>query len=959
MRTYSQILSFILATALAIAMENAASAISDETSSTLAENGLSNLAMDHFRGDILPAENKLFEAAGSGKVANCQGGPFESRLIRADRLAWLCGNGKAAALVTQRGIIISGATVQGIVDLEWAIVAFPLEISQCVFTGSIIIRNSTFVTLSLSGTAIQNLDASGIIVRKNVFLGNGFKAHGEVQFSGARIDGDLDCHGGQFTDGKGDAPAAFDSPAVDAKALDANGAKIQGSIFLGKDFKALGTVDLTAATIGGDLNCGEGQFLNSGGVALTAYSARIGGSLSLSHFAAQGEVQLGRAQIGKGLDCNGGQFVNNGKFALNAESMNVQASALLNNGFMAQGEVNLQHVVVGTGLYCDNGRFFDSEDLALDAESAQIGSGGVLLSSSFTADRGVRFAGAKIDGDLNCDNGQFVNIGDAPALDVKNAKIQGSVFLRQDFKALGKVDLTGAAIGGNLDCSGGQFLNDRGLALTVYSTKISGNVCLMQGFTAQGIVELRLAEIGKGLDCSRGYFTNGGLLVLNAEAMSVRDSVLLNRGFIAEGAVNLRHVVVGIGLYCDDGQFSGTEDLALNAEFAHIGGGGAILTGGFTAEGGVRFAGAKIEGDLDCRKGNFRSSQSFAIEANSASIGGSALFGGEFCAHGGIDLKHAIISGNLNCDGGQFFGDKANQIAIDADSVGIDGTVSLCRGFFAEGTVTFKDGRVGRDFELKNRKINQSDTTILDLQFTRVGVLYNEEKSWPKPGNLRLRGFVYGAIRSDAEMPNATTQVHWIQTQKVDFMPQPYEQLAATLRAMGNQDQAVQVMIDENEQAGRDAIAKDQGLKLLWDWCWYKFFGWIIGYGYRPWNALYLSFGFVLLGTVVFKIGYDKQIVIPTDDRAWVNSGGAEQLSETYPKFNAFIYSLETFVPLVKLAVGDHWIPNANRGAKLFRVRRFELATGSLFRCYLWIHILAGWILTTLWVGAFTGLLKT
>jgi hypothetical protein len=444
--------------------------------------------------------------------------------------------------------------------------------------------------------------------------------------------------------------------------------------------------------------------------------------------------------------------------------------------------------------------------------------------------------------------------------------------------------------------------------------------------------------------------------------MTIEDSVLLHNGFIAEGEVNLQHVTVGIGLYCERGQIANSNGSALDAESARIGSGGVSLND-FTADGEVRFAGAKIDGDLSCRGGNFQSSKTFALDANSVSIGGDAILNDKFQADKGVDLRHATINGDLNCDGGKFFGDDANspaeqnRPAIDADSVGIGGKASLCDGFAAHGMVTFKGGHVGHDLEL--RKIVVSDKTILDLQFAKVGVLFNEKESWPQPGNLRLQGFVYDVINRGAT-PDAETQVKWIQTQDShEFMSQPYEQLAATFRAMGLQEEALNVMIKENEHAGRDAIAKDRGWKELWDLCWYDFFGKFIGYGYKPWNALYWSFAFVVIGAFIFKVGYASQIVIPTDDKAWVLDNGAQKLNETYPKFNALIYSLEAFVPLVKLAMEDHWIPNANRGAKLFRVWRFAFTTGSLVRCYLWIHILAGWILTTLWVGAFTGLLKT
>lgn len=104
----------------------------------------------------------------------------------------------------------------------------------------------------------------------------------------------------------------------------------------------------------------------------------------------------------------------------------------------------------------------------------------------------------------------------------------------------------------------------------------------------------------------------------------------------------------------------------------------------------------------------------------------------------------------------------------------------------------------------------------------------------------------------------------------------------------------------------------------------------------------------------------------------------------------AFVYSLETFVPLLKLQVSQYWLPNANRGKEvpgpflrelmlktvvqfLFGKRMEEYwlrklnctfkipssTTGAWLRTYLWWHIIAGWIFTTLWVVGLTGLVKT
>jgi hypothetical protein len=76
--------------------------------------------------------------------------------------------------------------------------------------------------------------------------------------------------------------------------------------------------------------------------------------------------------------------------------------------------------------------------------------------------------------------------------------------------------------------------------------------------------------------------------------------------------------------------------------------------------------------------------------------------------------------------------------------------------------------------------------------------------------------------------------------------------------------------------------------------------------------------------------------------------GKTPQVSSDYPKFNAFVYSLETFLALVQFGIGERWTLNANLGI-----------AGSVLRYYLRIHITAGWVLTTLWIGGLTRLLKT
>ena len=63
----------------------------------------------------------------------------------------------------------------------------------------------------------------------SVFLRDGFKAEGQVRLLGATIGGNLDCGKGQFTKAEGNA-------------LHADGVRVEGSVFLRDCFKAEGQV---------------------------------------------------------------------------------------------------------------------------------------------------------------------------------------------------------------------------------------------------------------------------------------------------------------------------------------------------------------------------------------------------------------------------------------------------------------------------------------------------------------------------------------------------------------------------------------------------------------------------------------------------------------------------------------------------------------------------------------------
>jgi hypothetical protein len=67
----------------------------------------------------------------------------------------------------------------------------------------------------------------------------------------------------------------------------------------------------------------------------------------------------------------------------------------------------------------------------------------------------------------------------------------------------------------------------------------------------------------------------------------------------------------------------------------------------------------------------------------------------------------------------------------------------------------------------------------------------------------------------------------------------------------------------------------------------------------------------------------------------------------SYPRFNAFIYSADTLLPIVALEMQAFWIPDDRTGA------------GWWARVYLWVHIVVGWALSLLAVAGFSGLVRS
>jgi hypothetical protein len=419
------------------------------------------------------------------------------------------------------------------------------------------------------------LDAESVQIAGSFMLRKNSSAEGGVRLFQAQISGDLDCDGAKIT--------SLDvvHPMV---ALNAESARIGGSVLLRDGFTSQGEVRLLGATIGGYLACDGAQLRNLGtetqagsGTALQAEGITVSNSVLLwKGFVAEGSIRFFGARIKGSLVCRNTTLKNpacdgviGSGIALDAETAEVAGYVQLRNGFVAEGTVRLFRASIGLGLDCSQGKFQNPGGIALNADGARI-HGHVLLGKDFESEGVVLLAGAQIEGDLNCERAKLTNparsIGRmaGTALNVDGIKVGGSVSLTRGFKADGAVRLFAAEIGQNLDCEGGCFRNPldnaiagTGLALSAQGCKVKGSIWLRDKFLAYGRVDLFGARVEGNVECSNAEFSNTVEtdeehpgITLDGTGIAVGGNLLLNRG-THRGTVKLSGAHISRGLRYD------------------------------------------------------------------------------------------------------------------------------------------------------------------------------------------------------------------------------------------------------------------------------------------------------------------------------------------------------------------------------------------------------------------------
>jgi hypothetical protein len=587
---------------------------------------------------------------------------------------------------------------------------------------------------------------------------------------------------------------------------------------------------------------------------------------------------------------------------IEASRVSIKGSFFLEKNLVSIGEVLMVDSKVEGSMIVSEATFENPTGLALQAPRLKV-DGALFFLKGFRAQGELRLIDAQIGGTLAFVGSTLINPL-KKSLNAERIIVKGGVYLREDFSSIGEIMLVGAQIGGILECQKATLDNPGRTALNANGVLVKGAVLLRNEFHARGAVKFSFANIGATLEATAATFENPGQTCLEASEMTTGGGVDLKKGFKAHGTVELTGARIGGELFCANAEFTSAGKVALAANRIIVK--HNLMLKNFKADGEVQLLGAEIGGSLHCEDVHLKSITGVSLLADRIDIKGSAFLNQRFLSEGLVRLGGAHIGGELNFTRANFvFSPKA----VRAPGMVVKGTF-----FWREMTIP--------------------PLGTVNLAGAKVGQLSDDTASWP--ASINIDNFVYDSF----DRPTLTIgeRLSWLRRQK-EFSYQPYEQAINVLRRMGEEREAREIA-----RAKQDDIRK-WGHLSRYGKAWNRFLGVTMGHGYQVWRVLLLALFFNVVGIGVFEWSFQSQVMVPIKDRPTDYVRGS-RCPSNIPCFEPVVYSVDVFLPIVDLRQEIYWLP---------------LAVGPLgifFRIYYWIHILLGWILTTLGVAGLTGLIK-
>lgn len=440
---------------------------------------------------------------------------------------------------------------------------------------------------------------------------------------------------------------------------------------------------------------------------------------------------------------------------------------------------------------------------------------------------------------------------------------------------------------------------------------------------------------------------------LRADVVEVRGGVSLV-GAVVAGSIAIHGSRLGGPLNCDGAKITSPTVAALLGDLIVARG---IVMRGASIVGGISLVGAKLSSDLNIAGIDIHHAESIALKADGIDVEGDIiLHSGRI--EGEVEIVGAHIEGDFDCTGTRIH--NPGKVALKFDR-------SIVKGAW---------------FLWKDAKIEG----VLDMTGATIGSIHDDRASWPDAGDLMLNRCMYDALIGGTI--DAEQRLEWLARQSPgrwgeDFWPQPYEQLAHVYRTMGHEEDARRVLIAKerlqrrarrarsSNSLVRALLAANDGILAI-----------TIRYGRQPLLAFFWLLVFWVAGVLIFahaeRHGAFKpaSLVVlrspewilcafePSEERVLLAAqqpsrgraiAGQNQLdcyrsqleAASYPRFNAWMYSLDTLFPVLEIDQKNAWRPDPSK------------PWGSQAIAYFYLQSVLGWALSLLAVAGFSGVVKS
>jgi hypothetical protein len=441
---------------------------------------------------------------------------------------------------------------------------------------------------------------------------------------------------------------------------------------------------------------------------------------------------------------------------------------------------------------------------------------------------------------------------------------------------------------------------------------------------------------------------------INAVSLNAHSSVNLSGEFHASGVVNLSLVKADEFNFAG-GHFQYSErpsrpfgDPALKMAlvlFSIESKGDVTMCCGFESHGGVLIDESTIDrGDLNCSGGRFINPGTVALSASGARISGAVIMAPHSKSSAadplfGFGSKAGFLADGFVNFASAHVGD--NFVVADAT---FGGRAGEGHGLFAVG-ISVQSFFVWQDVRLENGAID-------DLSGANLGILLDDERSWPQPHDLLIDGLTYRTLGgSNSYNPawkspvDPRLRIKWLGLQP-EFHSQPYRQLARVLHENGDDEGAAEVLIAKEDARFRNS----NWLRRAWA----RFLDVTVGYGHKPLRAILWSLGLILLGWLLVAAGARAGVM----RRTWPEAAPTPS-EPAYERLHPLLYSLDVFLPFVNLHQEHYWWPDADRSGDVAVLGQRLKISGSFLRFYLWTQLIAGWMLSAIFIAGVSGLMRS